>query len=250
MFSAVTFHFPICLASIGYGEGDGEAEKWEGRDDMAIKWGQWGLLCAEGPWHHNPNITLVAPAFAPTQSLREDIIAKSKRFLEQEKCLASTHGLVLQGFQCFIFVRNFCLDLIMHLYALAIRPICSDAKWSGIFSKCIYLHTSIWQWHPTPVLLSWKSYGRRNLVGCSPWGREESDTTEWLHFTILIPVTEKSLMISILPALSPSHPSTPPNVLLFSSLSSENSYISSLQSMILSVSIIPFRPFLPIVVII
>ena len=26
------------------------------------------------------------------------------------------------------------------------------------------------QWHPTPVLLPGKSHGRRNLVGCSPWG--------------------------------------------------------------------------------
>ena len=34
------------------------------------------------------------------------------------------------------------------------------------------------QWHPTPVLLPGKSHGRRGLVGCSPWGREESDTTE------------------------------------------------------------------------
>ena len=38
------------------------------------------------------------------------------------------------------------------------------------------------QRHPTPVLLPGKSHGRRSLVGCSPWGREESDTTEWLHF--------------------------------------------------------------------
>ena len=38
------------------------------------------------------------------------------------------------------------------------------------------------QWHPTPVLLLGKSHGRRSLVGCSPWGREESDTTERLHF--------------------------------------------------------------------
>ena len=34
----------------------------------------------------------------------------------------------------------------------------------------------------TPVLLPWKSHGRRSLVGCSPGGCEESDTTEWLHF--------------------------------------------------------------------
>ena len=38
------------------------------------------------------------------------------------------------------------------------------------------------QWQPTPVLLPGKSHGRRSLVGCSPWGREESDTTERLHF--------------------------------------------------------------------
>ena len=38
------------------------------------------------------------------------------------------------------------------------------------------------QWHPTPVLLPGKSHGQRSLVGCSPWGGKESDTTEWLHF--------------------------------------------------------------------
>ena len=31
-------------------------------------------------------------------------------------------------------------------------------------------------------LASAKSHGWRNLVGCSPWGCEESDTTERLHF--------------------------------------------------------------------
>ena len=38
------------------------------------------------------------------------------------------------------------------------------------------------RWHPTPVLLPGKSQGRGSLVGCSPWGHEESDTTERLHF--------------------------------------------------------------------
>ena len=32
------------------------------------------------------------------------------------------------------------------------------------------------------LLLPGKSHGWRSLVGCSPWGREESDTTEQLHF--------------------------------------------------------------------
>ena len=30
---------------------------------------------------------------------------------------------------------------------------------------------------PTPVLLPGKPHGRRSLVGCSPWGRTELDTT-------------------------------------------------------------------------
>ena len=38
------------------------------------------------------------------------------------------------------------------------------------------------QWHPTPVLLPGKSHGWRRLAGCSPWGHEESDMTERLHF--------------------------------------------------------------------
>ena len=32
------------------------------------------------------------------------------------------------------------------------------------------------------VLLPGKSHGQRSLEGCSPWGCEESDTTERLHF--------------------------------------------------------------------
>ena len=34
------------------------------------------------------------------------------------------------------------------------------------------------KWQPTPVFLPGKSHGQRSLVGDSPWGRKESDTTE------------------------------------------------------------------------
>ena len=40
-------------------------------------------------------------------------------------------------------------------------------------------------WQPTPVLVPGKSHGQRSLVGCSPWGREESDMTARLHFHAL-----------------------------------------------------------------
>ena len=56
---------------------------------------------------------------------------------------------------------------------------------------CRWVTTPLWlsnalrrrrQWPPTPVLLPGKSHGWRILVGCSPWGRWESDTAERLHF--------------------------------------------------------------------
>ena len=63
-----------------------------------------------------------------------------------------------------------------------------------VYHKTPYTHpappATIWglvspfwrrQWHPTPVLLPGKSHGQRSLVSCSPWGCEESDTTEQLH---------------------------------------------------------------------
>ena len=41
------------------------------------------------------------------------------------------------------------------------------------------------KWQPPPVLFPWKSHGLRSLVGYSPWGPKELDTTEWLHFLSL-----------------------------------------------------------------
>ena len=45
----------------------------------------------------------------------------------------------------------------------------------------------------TPVLLPGKSQGQRSLVGCNPWGCEESDTTERLHFHFSFHALEKEM---------------------------------------------------------
>ena len=45
----------------------------------------------------------------------------------------------------------------------------------------IYMYAfSPWrrEWQPAPVFLPEGSHGQRSLVGYSPWGRKESDTTE------------------------------------------------------------------------
>ena len=37
------------------------------------------------------------------------------------------------------------------------------------------------KWSPTPVFLPGKFHGQKSLLGYSPWGRKESDTTKHRH---------------------------------------------------------------------
>ena len=48
--------------------------------------------------------------------------------------------------------------------------------WEDPLEKEMAIHSSA---------IAWKSYGQRSLVGYSPWGHKESDTTERLHFPFL-----------------------------------------------------------------
>ena len=96
------------------------------------------------------------------------------------------------------------LWLVLDFFFLVIQPFRKQCK--GIFILCtpnfnstctqkysqsrkmvnlLYIWCSIVgrrQRRHTPVLLPGKSHGWRSLVGCSPWGREESSMTERFHF--------------------------------------------------------------------
>ena len=47
--------------------------------------------------------------------------------------------------------------------------------------KTFDISLTVRKWQPIPVLLPGESHGWRSLVGYSPQGRKESDTTEGLH---------------------------------------------------------------------
>ena len=70
-------------------------------------------------------------------------------------------------------------------------------KWLSMHCGSVFILRCVFtwsrKWHPTPVLLSGKSHGKRSLVGCSPWGRKESDTTERLHFHLSLSCIEKEM---------------------------------------------------------
>ena len=77
---------------------------------------------------------------------------------------------------------SFCAHNLILLSRVAILSQKENTKsWKMVCKSIIPINQGR-QWHPTPVLLPGKSHGRRSLEGCSPWGRKESDTTEWLHF--------------------------------------------------------------------
>ena len=52
------------------------------------------------------------------------------------------------------------------------------------YSVNVIICSSFWrrQWQPTPVFVPAESHIQGSLVGCSLWGRTESDSTERLHF--------------------------------------------------------------------
>ena len=73
---------------------------------------------------------------------------------------------------------------------------CGECYWMRIWGNQWDLQRR--QWHPTPVLLPGKSHGRRSLVGSSPWGRQESDMTERLHFDFHVLKKEMATHSSVL----------------------------------------------------
>src|SRR5574341_493320 len=57
----------------------------------------------------------------------------------------------------------------------------SRARLSG-FPFTFHFHALEKEMATHPSVLAWRIHRRRSLVGCRPWGREESDTTERLPF--------------------------------------------------------------------
>ena len=83
--------------------------------------------------------------------------------------------------QCKLGSINISCDARTHVRRTRIL-LKNSFHWSLVDLQCVSSYYRRMRWHPTPVLLPGKSHGRRSLVGCSQWGREESDTTKRLHF--------------------------------------------------------------------
>ena len=93
----------------------------------------------------------------------------------------STSGIWAFWFLYILF--NTCLLKVFLLLLIWLQPY----KWYKMASYCGF------DLHFCPVLLLGKSHGWRSLVGYSPWGLKESDTTERLHFHFSLYALEKEM---------------------------------------------------------
>ena len=86
-----------------------------------------------------------------------------------------------------LFVLNICLGLVfcfLFCFLVFVLILFNSITGQCIPGQCIVLMLVFGEgkWQPTPVLLPGESHGGRSLVGYSPLGHKESDTTERLHF--------------------------------------------------------------------
>ena len=96
------------------------------------------------------------------------------------------------AFQAHHFCSCFCGSISTPASLAALHGRCSNRAgpqggklWPSEFLWNMYCHSVLVRrrrWLPTPVLFPGKSHGRRSLVGYSPWGHEELDRTERIHF--------------------------------------------------------------------
>ena len=91
----------------------------------------------------------------------------------------------------FILIESWNEILVQRMHKIKKNPAFTQRKFRGprTLNRKLqdFLQSRIWdmiwtQWQSTPVFLPGKSHGWINLVGYSPWGLKESDTTEQLDF--------------------------------------------------------------------
>ena len=126
---------------------------------------------------------------------------------DQEACHSAIHGVAKSQTWLNDWTKNKSFYTVKETINKMKRP---STKWEKMFandmsnkgwmdlegitsSEIRQSKTNTWrrQWHSTPVHLPGKSHGWRSLVGYSPWGRTESDTTERLHFHFSFSCTEE-----------------------------------------------------------
>ena len=87
---------------------------------------------------------------------------------------------------CIILSGTLCTSCNQKCTFIDYRPQRNRTPYIYIHNSNYYIFYNIFYnyllWQPSPVLWPRKSHGQRSLVGCSPWGHNELNMTERLHY--------------------------------------------------------------------
>ena len=120
----------------------------------------------------------------------------------------------------YVAFKEGCSVVFVCLFQRSLRKL-----WASLLAQTVRIHLQdrwtrfnswigkiFWrrEWLPTPVYLHRESHGQRSLIGYSPWGCKELDTTEWLTLLLRMACTRESFktpldvfqMFSLGPCLS------------------------------------------------
>ena len=103
------------------------------------------------------------------------IVQLSHPYMTTGKTMALTRRTFVDKVMSLLFI--FCLGSSWLPWWLRQKSVCLQCRRPG-FDPWVGKIPWRRKWQPTPVLSPGKFHGLRSLVGYSPWGRKESDTTE------------------------------------------------------------------------
>ena len=111
------------------------------------------------------------PCPSPSQSLL--------KLMSTESVMPSSHLILCHP----LLLLPSSIRKVNHLFTVVFRPLPTmPTMWGPGFNPWVGKIPWRRKWQPTPVFLPGEFHGWWNLVGYSPWGRKELDTTERLHF--------------------------------------------------------------------
>ena len=172
---------PWCWERLKVG-GEGDGRGWDGWMVSPTQW-IWVWINSRSWWWTGRPSVLWSMGL---QRVRHDWVTE-------------LNWLIRTGVRWYLIVVLMCISLIITIFILnrnysstIYYKYCLFSFVGSWFPSWLYMFEFILssqfcsigllKWQPTPVLVPGKSYGK-TLVGYSPWGHKELDTTEQLHFT-------------------------------------------------------------------
>ena len=158
-------------------------------------WVQWQYFCHLSSWKKKMFQTLKEPKFSHLKRKRDSLVVwwlglhastKGHTDLIPDRGTEILQSAWSKKEDIWILILQKLTQICVHFMSLYQHPWACSKEPAYQCRRCKRRGFDPWvraipcrnTWQPTAVFLPVESHGQRNLVGYSPWGRKESDTTE------------------------------------------------------------------------